>query len=133
MTHISRKFLKGDAEQKLIAVLIETLSKKGNAKQRMAICKELLTGTERLMLAKRLAIICLLGEGVPFEQISKQLKVSSSTVARLWESMQQGIFKETIQSARKNKVSEYVFSIINFLLFPRQKHEPRWQWLDEFS
>ncbi|TSC69678.1 MAG: hypothetical protein G01um101456_30 [Parcubacteria group bacterium Gr01-1014_56] len=84
------------------------------------------------MLAKRLAIICLLGEGVSFEEISKELKVSSSTVARLWSAMQKGKFKETILAVKKNKVNEAVLAVFTLLLTgPRSRHAPRWKFLDD--
>lgn len=49
---------------------------------RAKIFKEVLTRTERTMLAKRLAIIYLIGEGVPTHTVAKQLRMSPSTVAR---------------------------------------------------
>lgn len=131
MTHISRQFLTGDAEEKLIRVMIDTLCVKGTPARRRKIARELLTGTERLMLAKRLTIICLLGEGVSFEQISKQLKVSPSTPPRLWEAMQRGKFKTTIQSIHKDKLSTKTLGLIDALLFPRGRHAPRWKFIDE--
>lgn len=47
---------------------------------------DLLTPTERIMLAKRLAIAALLIEGLPYHQIAEGLKVSTSTIGRvkLW-------------------------------------------------
>jgi uncharacterized protein YerC len=134
MPHISRQFLEKKREKELVRVLIENLTKKGNPKSRSSLCWELFTGVERLMLAKRLAIICLLGDGVPFEQISKELKVSSSTVARLWARMQQGKFKRTIQAVKKNKIDEFVGSIFSLLLTgPRGRHEPRWKFLEDIQ
>lgn len=47
---------------------------------------DLLTPTERIMLAKRLAIAAFLIEGLPYHAISEMLKVSTSTIGRvnLW-------------------------------------------------
>lgn len=132
MPHISRQFLKGNLERKLVLSLIENITRKGNAKSRSALCSELLTGTERLMLAKRLAVVCLLGKGVPFEQISKELKVSSSTVARLWTAMQQGKFKETIRTIKLSKLDKFILSFFTVLLAgARPRYAPRWKFLKD--
>lgn len=50
---------------------------------------DLLTPTERVMLAKRLAIAALLIEGLPYHEISERLKVSTATIGRvnLWLGM----------------------------------------------
>lgn len=47
--------------------------------------KELLTPTERIMLAKRLAAIMMLKKGYSFRVIEKTLKISSSTSLRFWK------------------------------------------------
>ena len=59
----------------LISVIIKPHSKK-------TIVEELFTETEYIMLAKRLAIILLITKGVSKYRISKNLKVSISTVLR---------------------------------------------------
>ena len=131
MPHISRQFLKGDKEQVLIEALIDTLSTKASPAVRKKIIREMLTGTERLMLAKRLAIICMLGEGVPFEDIGTKLKVSSSTVSRLWAAMQKGAFQETIRAAKNSKTSKLVEFLEFVLSAPRSRHASRWKFIDE--
>lgn len=133
MPHISRQFLKGDKEQVLIEALVDTLSAKASPVIRKKIIREMLTGTERLMLAKRLAIICMLGEGVPFEDISTKLKVSSSTVSRLWAAMQKGAFQETIRATKNSKTSRLVEFLEFVLSAPRSRHTSRWKFIDEIK
>ena len=131
MPHISRQFLNGDKEQILIEALVDTLSTKASPALRKKIIREMLTGTERLMLAKRLAVICMLGEGVPFEDISTKLKVSSSTVSRLWAAMQKGAFQETIRAAKNSKTNKLVEFLEFVLSAPRSRHASRWKHIDE--
>lgn len=131
MPHISRQFLKGSAEQELIQEMLDTLSVKGNPSRRRKVARELLTGVERLMLAKRLAIICMLGKGVSFEEITRKLKVSSSTVTRLWEQIQQGKFKEILQSIHNDKTSTRLLALIEALVMPRSRNAARWKFIDE--
>lgn len=66
------------------------------------IIESLLTPTETLMLAKRLAIIVMLERGDSSYRISKSLKVSVSSVARFRHMIRAGLFKPILQSARKN-------------------------------
>jgi DNA-binding transcriptional ArsR family regulator len=131
MPHISRQFLKDNAEQKLIQEMLNTLSIKGSPTERRKVAKELLTGVERLMLAKRLAIICMLGEGVSFEEITRKLKVSSSTVTRLWEQVQKGKFEKTIESMQRDKTSTRLLALIEALVMPRSRNAARWKFIDE--
>jgi len=131
MPHISRQFLKGNAEQELIQEMLDTLSVKRSPSRRKKITRELLMGVERLMLAKRLAIICMLGEGVAFEEIARKLKVSSSTVSRLWREMQKGRFKETLSAIQSDKTSTKLLALIEALVMPRSRNAPRWKFIDE--
>ena len=131
MPHISRQFLKKEAEQKLVQEMLDTLSLRGSPRRRMKIARELLTGVERLMLAKRLAVICMLGEGVAFEEIARKLKVSSSTVARLWTYMQRGRFKDILESMHKNKLSTRLLALAEALVMPRSRSAARWKFIDD--
>ena len=45
------------------------------------LLKNLLTGTERIMLAKRINIAMLLEGGSSYEEISRKLKVSHATIS----------------------------------------------------
>src|SRR3989338_8970598 len=87
MPHISKTKLKQKTFLKINTLLIDSLfskSARGNGKN---VLKSLLTKTEQVMLAKRLAVIVLLDRGYSLYRIAKSLKVSPSTVARIKESM----------------------------------------------
>ena len=111
--------------------MLDTLSVKGSPVRRRKIARELLTGIERLMLAKRLAVICMLGEGVSFQEICSKLKVSPSTVNRLWSQVQKGKFKETLQLVQKDKTSAKLLALVEALVMPRSRNEARWKFIDE--
>lgn len=133
MPHISRQFLKGETEKELIRTMLDTLSLKGSASQRRQIHWELFTGVEKLMLAKRLAIIVMLAREVPVEAIAQKLMVSPSTVSRLRAAVEAGRFAETVKAARRNKFEDVVASMLKTLVLgPRQRTEPRWKWLEDF-
>lgn len=69
------------------------------------IIESLLTPTETLMLAKRLAMIVMLQRGDSSYRISKSLKVSVSSVGRFQRMIEAGLFKPILRSVRKNKRS----------------------------
>lgn len=83
MPHVSRNKLDLKAEQKLIQILDLVLTKIQREEQINEFLVALLTPTERIMLAKRLAIIILLKEGLPESQIAETLHVTRVTVSRL--------------------------------------------------
>lgn len=85
MPHVSHKKLNKKIYQKIGDQFIEfvlELKSSGDAK---SFLTNLLTKTERIMLAKRLAVICMLIRGYSFEAIQQVLQVSPSTVDRFWK------------------------------------------------
>lgn len=133
MPHISRQFLKGDSERKLVQAMLHTLATKGTGVRRARIARELLTGVERLMLAKRLAVVVLLARDVPVDAIAGKLMVSPSTVSRLRKEIEAGKFDETLKAARRDKIDDLVMSFVKtIVLGPRQRTASRWRWLKDY-
>lgn len=68
----------------------------------------LLTKTERVMLAKRLAVIGMLIKGYSFEVIQQTLQVSPSTVDRFWKIINQhpnsfSLIRSRVETKSKSK------------------------------
>ena len=101
MPHISKQLLE---KEKFIGIhkqfykIITELSRSGNSK---VVFSELLTKTEKLMLAKRLAIIVMLDKKESIYAIEQTLKVSPSTVARMSLSHENGKYSELLKEVRK--------------------------------
>ncbi len=114
MPHISKHAVAEkvvrEIEDRIIAVLSDT-----GSKTRTKIFKEILTKTERLMIAKRLAMIYLAQKGTATHTISETLKVSPSTVARFENRLEQNHFKHTASwvksHAPMNKVLKLIFDL----------------------
>lgn len=83
MPHVSRIKLEGKTEQALIRNLELILSKISKEEDMTDFLTSLLTPTEKLMLAKRIAIIILLKEGISESHIASFLHVTRVTVSRL--------------------------------------------------
>lgn len=100
MPHISKRFLdKGEFSyiHKQLYSVIKELARTGKAR---VIFNELLTKTEKIMLAKRLAIIIMLDKGESSYSIEKILKVSTSTVGRMLVFYEQGLYLELLKEIK---------------------------------
>lgn len=80
MPKISKNKLDKPAYDFISNNLIATLANLKESKDVSSLMDSLFTNTERLMLAKRLAIAVLLERGLSYGKISKLLKVSSVTI-----------------------------------------------------
>ncbi len=116
MPHISKKLLEKkrfvDIHNQLYKIILK-LSQAGKTK---AIFNELLTKTEKIMIAKRLAIIAMLHNRESTYSIENILKVSPSTVSRIMLSYENGIFKELIKTLEQEKG---FFSQLSKIIPPR--------------
>ena len=94
MPHISRKKL----SQKTIRDLeryISSIIRDAGSQTRVRIFNELLTKTEKIMLAKRIGTLFLLKKGLSTYKISQLLGISPSTAERFEISVQNGRYKHT--------------------------------------
>lgn len=86
MPQVSRAPLEKQIGRKIRQAFRESLARISSEQEMENYIFDLFTPTERIMLAKRLAIAALLTKGLPYQQIADRLKVSTATVARvnLW-------------------------------------------------
>lgn len=83
MAQISKKYLSADVQNKIAYTLLEAVSQVKGRKETSLFLNDLLTPTEKVVLAKRLAIAVLLIKGWGYEAIQSFLKVSSDTVGKV--------------------------------------------------
>ena len=83
MPHVSKIKLNYKSEQKLIENLELILMKINKLEKMNVFLTALLTPTEKLMLAKRMAVVVLLKEGLSESDIANCLHVTRVTVSRL--------------------------------------------------
>ena len=82
MTRISRIPVDDEVLEKLYLLMYEVVSSIDEEEEFSAIINELLSPTEKIMVAKRVAIIYLLMKKIDYFNISNVLKVSSTTIAK---------------------------------------------------
>jgi len=76
MPHISARKLKKEVFQEINKRLIDSFADIKDKRLLKSFVDELLTSTEKIMLAKRLAVIFMLSEKFSFYRIQKSLKIS---------------------------------------------------------
>lgn len=83
MPQVSKYRLPKKTEKELIKSLNLVLSTISQHEEMLSFLTAFLTDTEKLMLAKRLAVIVLIADGIPDSQIANKLHVTRITVAKM--------------------------------------------------
>jgi uncharacterized protein YerC len=103
MPHVSKKKLDEEVLDKLFRKLVATLDRAQGKRKLINVLEELLTDTEKVMLAKRLAVVLMLFGETPQHRISEILLVSPSTVSRLALQIEFGEYESLKLISKKEK------------------------------
>ena len=136
MTHLSKRKLKKDVADELADQFLTFMSLARTKQDARILARELLSQTERVMLAKRLAVVVLLVRGYTFQQIETTLGVTRQTVSRLWRETKNGRYEKIIGYARKHtrhfKQESFLEAFIRVIhLGMPSRVNKRWQQLDK--
>jgi uncharacterized protein YerC len=115
MPHISHKKIPQKTLDELEDTLVSLLTSTGS-QTRKKVLKEVLTETERLMIAKRLGIISLLQRGMSTFKISTVLLVSPSTVQRFERTVDAGHYAKTLQWLKTEAGNKYIVKLLTDLV-----------------
>lgn len=106
---ISAKNLTGTTEADILKQLYRLLADLRTPHEVAEFLSCFMTDTERLVFAKRLAIAWLLEQGFSYEEISKQLNVSSATISSAAELRHQpqmtGAYRKLFLATWTNRLS----------------------------
>lgn len=144
MVYVSEKPLKKEVLvriSELFIVHIANVHTKSHSKQ---FLDEILTSAEKIMLAKRFAIIVMLYRKQSYSSIMKTLKVSQTTVAKINLELKKGEFdfitsqfqKVKVQKIGKRKGKEGNFWVALEILIQAgmpPMGKGRWKFLDELD
>ncbi len=100
---VSSKSLSAKTQQQLFDNLHTVLADMKNPMEIHKFLKAFLTDTEYTVLAKRLTIAYLLDQGLSYDQIRKQLKVSSATISTVSDNMSQEGIQLALQRIKVNQ------------------------------
>jgi uncharacterized protein YerC len=84
---VSKQKLNKTVERQIYDIFYQLVSDVKSTKEAQAILSDLLSETERQVIAKRLAIALFLDKGRSYENIKSTLKVSSATIASVQEQL----------------------------------------------
>ena len=120
MPHVSPRHLKKKTFQVLMRQFYNALEE-ADARTKVALMlKEVFTKTEKIMFAKRIALIYLLSKDVPFEKIGEILHLSSATISRYSLGIEQDRYAETLKVIkRRGKFLDILEKILQAGLPPK--------------
>lgn len=108
MTKVSKYPLKNEVSERMYDVFWKIISDLKTPQEVKEFFKELLTPTEQIMLAKRLAISILLLKNYSYEEIIDLLKVSPVTIGSIarWLRVEGKAFQKAIEKIKKEEKQE---------------------------
>ena len=116
MPHISSKKLSDKHFEMLYEQLVGLVSQSGKSVT-WSMLNQFLTRTEKIMFAKRLAVISMLSKGLSSYDISNTLHMSPATVARMSLKYEENKYNQIIKMLMRNKASTVV-DVIEAILSP---------------
>ena len=100
---LSNKNLTKPLETEIRQALLRIIADIRTTEEAHTLISDLLTETEQLAIAKRLAIALFLTKGKSYEEIKQSLKVSSATVAKVQESLSQAGIKLALSKIKTDE------------------------------
>lgn len=111
MTQVSKYPLRKEVEKRLFELFWEVIEKLRTKEQIEKFLKDLLTPTEEIMLAKRVAIALMLLKKYDYRTIRDTLKVSLTTIGKvsLWLKYEGGGYREVLEKIIRQQNWENLF------------------------
>ena len=135
MPHTSEKELKKETLKRIYSQFTKVISEPKNKYFGKNFADQFFTETEKIMLAKRLAIILMLSEDFSFNTIERVLLVSSSTINKIRTRIDRGDFSFAKEIVKDKKLKEKFWVELEVLL--RAGLPPmgkgRWKFLDDLN
>lgn len=128
MPQISKKYLKEEKLKRIFDIFFGFLSDVKNKTDSEKIINEILTETEKIMIAKRLACFYLLKKNVSAEVISDSINLSTSTVYYLKQVLDDSINTQKYlqNKIKKEKLNNFIEDILMETFFEKQRVGSNW-------
>lgn len=126
MPHVSSRKLKKQIFVGINKHFVRAIADLKSSKDAKEFVDELLTDTEKIMLAKRLAIIYMISKGYSFGIIQKALKVTPATVDRIKDKMKHRSYGSIVRKIKQSergggfwcKFGEFIADFIDAMFVP---------------
>src|SRR3989344_8924084 len=128
MARISRIRLKDEILEKVFEWFFEIVGRKSNIKDFKNTIFEVLSPVERIMIAKRVAIVYLLLKGIDQRNISRVLKVSTATVSKysIYMEKSTGVVPSFQKILTNDKILDFLDKMFD-ALFPPGTYGTNWK------
>lgn len=133
MGRISKRRIDPEIEERIFEIFWDYLATLRDLKDIHEFLISLLSFTEQVMIAKRLAIAVLLARGYNYEEIDQTLKVSKSTVGTVHKQILIGApgYKKAVDRILKKEKFENLWNILEEmplkLSSPKRYGSPAWE------
>jgi Trp operon repressor len=104
MPHVSKRKLDEETLDVIFKKLIVVLEDAQHKKKFATVLSEILTSTEKIMLAKRITIVLLLFGEIPQHRIAESLHVSPTTVSKISLRVELGKYDSIRSISKKEKI-----------------------------
>jgi len=130
MPHVSAKKIKKETLNKLYSQFGRAFEKSASRAQTKFFMGDFLTKTEKVMFAKRFAVICLLSKELPISYIAESLSMSYSTIFRMSRKYDIGKYSSLLGVIKKEEpdIWKILDKIVRMGLPPRAGRG-RWKFL----
>jgi len=115
MTNVSKRLMKKEVFIRINNQFREIVSNLKSSAGTQEFMSDFLTRSEELMLSKRLSIIFMLNEDIPFGVVTKTLKVSPTTVTKIGRILDRGGYQGVLKEIRKKKNREFFWAELEVL------------------
>ena len=124
MPQVSKRPLRKEVYERVFELLLKVIVDFQDKKQAMFLLDDLLTPTEKIMLAKRLAIAVLLAKGYTYESIQEILRVSRPTIGMVSLSLRyKGAgYKNFVKKVLREKKTEMFWDKVEDLVLGALSH-----------
>lgn len=119
MAQVSKNPLTQKASKQIFSIFLEAVSSVKDSHSTAIFLTDLLTRTEQIMLAKRLSIAYMLQKGYKQRSISKTLKVSTTTVSKVNNTLEEGKggYQKVVKlMLKREKILEFFQKIEDYLV-----------------
>lgn len=133
MTQISKRFLSKDIQERMYEIFCQSLVLCKNKQIASSFLEDLLTTTEKIMLAKRVSIAFLLLKNYDYNAINQTLKVSNQTIwnVKTWLNTKgqgyRNILNQILNDEKWGKFWLDLDTTIQKILFPTPGKGTNWK------
>lgn len=128
MSQVSKKYIKQEKLNKIFSLFFDLVTSVKNKNEADITISELLTPTEKVMLAKRITCFYLILKDIPNREIADLLKLSTSTVCYLKHTLNNLILLKKFLSKRlfSEKIQNIFIDILTDIFYGMPRKGANW-------